>query len=196
MVLADWTYKMLKAMKKELPSERMDEIAETVEGLHYAKEDLYEREELKEQTRQIVVLRLSREWYGVEITNVKEVTRVGKITYLPSSPEYIAGIVNLRGKILSITDLKTMMGLAHEEPTDKARIIAVESGILETGLLVDEVVESIEVPISKIEPPLVTLRAEQSEYIQGQCKVDDKLIALISIERILEKGSVKEESHK
>ncbi len=174
-------------MKKELGSQRLEEIAETVEGIPYSQEDLYEREEQKEQTRQIVVFRLSREWYGVEITKVKEVTRAGKITYLPSSPEYIAGIVNLRGKILSVTDLKTMMGLPHEEPTDKVRIIAVESGMLETGLLVDEVVESIEIPVSKIEPPLVTLRAEEARYVEGQCKMDNKLIALIGVEKILEK---------
>ena len=165
----------------------MDKIEETIEGVAHPKEDLYEREELKEQTRQIIVFRLSREWYGVEITKVKEVVKVGKITYLPSSPEYIAGIVNLRGKILSATDLKTLIGLPHEEPTDKTRIIAVESGMLETGLLVDEVVETIEVPVSKIQPPLVTLPAEEAEYIEGQCKVDNKLIALISIEKILEK---------
>lgn len=178
---------MLKTTKKELPAERMDEIAETVEGMAHPNKDLYEREELKEQTRHIIVFRLSREWYGVEITKVKEVIKVGKITYLPSSPEYIAGIVNLRGKIFSVTDLKTMMGLPHEEPTDKTRIIAVESGMLETGLLVDEVVESIEVPVSKIEPTLVTLPVEEAEYIEGQCKVDNKLIALVSVGRVLEK---------
>jgi purine-binding chemotaxis protein CheW len=59
--------------------------------------------------------------------------------------------------------------------------------MLETGLLVDEVVESIEVPVSKIEPALVTLPAEEADYIEGQCKVDNKLIALISVERVLEK---------
>jgi chemotaxis signal transduction protein len=80
-----------------------------------------------------------------------------------------------------------MIGLPHEEPTDKSRIIAVESGILETGLLVDEVVESIEVPVSEIEAPLVTLRAEGAQYIEGQCKVGDKLIALVNVEKILEK---------
>jgi len=178
---------MFRAIKEELPPERMDETVETVAGMARPKEDLYEREELKEQTQQIIVFRLSREWYGVEIAKVKEVVKVGKITYLPSSPEYIAGIVNLRGKILSVTDLKAMIGLPHEELTDKARIIAVESGMLETGLLVDEVVESIEVPVGKIEPALVTLPAEEAEYIGGQCKVDNKLIALVSVERILEK---------
>jgi len=174
-------------MKRESLTERMDKITEIVEQMAYHEEDLYEREELKEQMRQIVVFRLSREWYGVEITKVKEVIKVGKITYLPSSPDYIAGIVNLRGKILSVTDLKTLLGLPHEDPTDKSRIIAVESGMLETGFLVDEVVESIEVPVSKVEPALLTLPAEQADYIEGQCKVDEKLIALVSVGKILEK---------
>lgn len=178
---------MLATMGKELLPERMNRIAEAAEEMAYPEEDLYERKELKEQTRQIVVFRLHREWYGVEITKVREVTRVGKITYLPSSPGYIAGIVNLRGKILSVTDLKTLMGLPHEDPTDRTRVIAVESGMVETGLLVDEVVESIEVPANKIEPTLLTLPVEQADYIEGQCKVDDRLIALVSVEKVLEK---------
>ncbi len=178
---------MPKKTKKELPSQRMEEIAEAVEDMAHYKEDLYEREELKEETLQLVVFRLAREWYGVEITKVKEVIKAGKITYLPSSPEHIAGIINLRGYILSVTDLKTIFSLTHEEPTAKTRIIAIESGILETGFLVDEVVESIEVPVSKIELALLTIPAEGAKYIEGQCKVDDKLIALVNVEKVLEK---------
>ena len=170
-----------------MPSQRMEEIAEAVEDMAHYKEDLYEREELKEETLQLVVFRLAREWYGVEITKVKEVIKAGKITYLPSSPEHIAGIINLRGYILSVTDLKTIFSLTHEEPTAKTRIIAIESGILETGFLVDEVVESIEVPVSKIELALLTIPAEGAKYIEGQCKVDDKLIALVNVEKVLEK---------
>jgi purine-binding chemotaxis protein CheW len=169
-----------------LASHRTDGIAEVVEGTDFY-EDLYEREEPKEKTLQLVIFRLVREWYGVEITKVKEVIKVGKISYLPSSPEYIAGIVSLRGNILSVTDLKRILNLPHEDLTEKARIIAIESGIVETGFLVDEVVESIEVPVSKIEVPLLTIPAEGAKYIEGQCKVNDKLIALISVERVLEK---------
>ena len=174
-------------MDKERPFQRTEEIAETAEDMAHYQEDLYERKELKEETLHLIVFRLLREWYGVEITEVKEVIRVGKITYLPSSPESIAGIVNLRGNILSVTDLKAMFGLPHEDLTEKARIIAVESGICETGLLVDEVVESIQVPISKIEAPLLTIPAEGATYIKGQCNVGDKLIALVSLEKVLEK---------
>lgn len=165
----------------------MDEIAEAVEDKDLFKEDLYERETPKEEALQLVIFRLNREWYGVEITKVKEVIKVAKITYLPSCPEHIAGIVNLRGYILSVTDLKPFFGLPHEEPTEKTRIIAIESGIFETGFLVDEVVESIEVPVSKIEPVLLILPAERAKYLDGQCKVNDKLIAIVSVEKVLEK---------
>lgn len=175
-------------MKKELLSTTMEEIAKTLETIVHDKEDLYERAAFEEKTLQIIVFRLSREWYGVDIREVKEVIRVSKITYLPSSPEYIAGIVNLRGYILSVTDLKPIFGLPHEELTEKTRVIAVELGTLETGLLVDEVIESIDVPLSKIEPSLLTIASEGAKYIEGQCMVDNRLIALISVQKVLERG--------
>ena len=153
----------------------------------YYPEDMYEKEELKEETRQFVVFRLFREWFGVEISKVKEVIRAGKITYLPSSPKHIAGIVSLRGNILPVADLKTVFGLPHSEPTGKQRIIAVESGTLEMGFWVDEVIESVEVPAKRIEPALVTIPAEESKYIDGQCQVGGKLIALVNVEKIVEK---------
>ena len=159
----------------------------TIEDMADDEDDFYEREELKEETLQFIVFRLAREWYGVAITKVKEIIKVGKVTYLPSSPEHIAGIVSLRGNILSVTDLKAIFRLPYEEPTEKTRIIAVESGILETGLLADEVLESIEVPVSKIEPSLLTLPAEAGRYIEGHCSTGNKLLALLSVEKILEK---------
>jgi purine-binding chemotaxis protein CheW len=174
-------------MKRELPPQEMEEVAETFDDRMPDKDDLYEKETPKEQTLHLVVFRLAREWYGVEITKVKEVVKVGQVTYLPSSPEHIMGIVNLRGNILSVTNLKTIFHLPHEEPTEKTRIIAIESGVLETGLLVDEVVNSIEVPVNKIEPELLTLPVEGGKYIQGQCRVDNKLIALINVEKVFEK---------
>jgi purine-binding chemotaxis protein CheW len=172
--------------------------AEDPEKIALYEEDLYGEEELREETLQLVVFRLAQEWYGVEIIKVKEVIKVKteKITYLPSSPEYIAGIINLRGNILSVTDLKRILGLPQENLTEKTRIVAIESGILETGLLVDEVAASLEVPVSKIELTLSTIAPEVAEYIEGQCKVDDKLIALLNVEKILERKGVDEESNR
>jgi purine-binding chemotaxis protein CheW len=170
-----------------MQSKRTEERIEATEEIAHYEEDLYETEELKEKTVQLVVFRLAQEWYGIEITKLREAMKIDKITYLPSSPTYIAGIVNLRGNILSVTDLKGIFGLSQEDLTDKTRVIAIESGILQTGLLVDEVAEAIEVPISKIEPTLPTVAPGISEYIEGQCKVDDKLIAILNVEKILER---------
>ena len=170
-------------------SEKMDEMPETGVNRVYYKDDFYEREVPREKSLQFIVFRLNREWYGVEITKVKRVIKAGKITYLPSCPEHIAGIVNVRGNILSVTDLKTIFSLPHEELTEKTRIIVIESGALETGFLVDEVVESIEVPVSKIELTLPTLPAEGAKYIKGQCRVDEKVIALVNVEKVFEKGA-------
>ena len=150
-------------------------------------EDPYEREDSPEEGLQLIVFRLDREWYGVEISKVIRVLKAGKITYLPSCPGHIAGIVNFRGSILSVTDLKTIFCLPHAELTEKSRIIVVESEVLETGLLVDEVVETVEVPIRKIEPTLSTLPADGAKYIKGQCGVAEKLVAVLNVEKVLEK---------
>ncbi len=173
--------------KNEKGKEQPEKTAGGAEEIALYEEDLYEKEELKEETLQLVVFRLAREWYGVEITKVKEVIKVENVAHLPSSPDYIAGIVNLRGNILSVTDLKRIFGLPHEELTETTRIVAIEPGIVETGLLVDEISEAIVVPASKIEPPLSTIAPEMVEYIEGQCKVDDKLIALLNLEKVLER---------
>jgi purine-binding chemotaxis protein CheW len=173
--------------KKERESQDSKEIAEAEKGLALYEDDLYGREEPREETLQFIAFRVAREWYGVDITKVKEVIKVDQIAYLPSSPEHIAGIVNLRGNILSVMDLKVILRLHHEEPGEKRKIIAIESGGLETGFLVDEVVEAIEVDASKIEPALLTIPPEGAKYLEGQCRVNDKLIALISVEKVLEK---------
>ena len=150
-------------------------------------DDLYGGEEPREKTLQFIAFRVDQEWYGIDITKVKEVIKVDRIAYLPSSPEHIAGIVNLRGNILSVMDLRVILRLHHEETGERRKIIAIESGGLETGFLVDEIVDSIEVAAGKIEPALLTIPPEGAKYIEGQCRVNDKLIALISVEKVLEK---------
>ena len=96
---------------------------ETGDGARIAldEDDLYGREEPKEESLQFIVFRVAREWYGVDITKVKEVIKTDRITYLPSSPEHIAGIVNLRGNILSVMDLRVILRLDHEGPGERKK---------------------------------------------------------------------------
>lgn len=169
-------------MSLQKTGEKAETVGETADDTH----DLYEREEQREETLQLVVFRLAREWYGVDIKRVREVIKLNKVTYLPSCPDHIAGIVNLRGNILSVTDLKAFLNLPREEPSEKTRIIAVESGVLETGFLVDEAVGSIELPVKMITPVIPTIPAEGARYLEGQCKLDDKFIGILSVEKVLE----------
>ena len=179
---------MFEGRKIESSSEEMENEPIIRGDMAHDEDDLYEREGPKEETVQVIVFRLAGEWYGVEISKVREVIRVDKITRLPSSPEHIAGIISLRGNILSVTDLKTIFHLPDEEPTGKSRIISIEHQAWETGLLVDEVVQSIEVPVGKIEPPLPTLPAVGGRYVKGQCWTGNRLVTILCVEKIFEKG--------
>ncbi|MEK6728072.1 MAG: chemotaxis protein CheW [Candidatus Omnitrophota bacterium] len=149
--------------------------------------DIYERQEPKEETRQFIIFRISSEWYALEIIKVRGITKIDKITYLPSAPGYISGIVNLRGNILSVTDLKTIFGLAQEELTEKSRLIVIEFGPLETGLLVDEVACVADVAVTRIDPTLTTLPPEKAGYIEGEFKLEDRLVGILKVEKILAK---------
>ncbi len=153
-------------------------------------EDEFSGKEVKqEEVSSLIVFRLAKEWYALEILKASEVVKVDKITYLPSSPEHIAGIVDLRWTILSVTDLKKIFGLPAEGLTRKTRIVVVESGLAETGLLVDEVLGVVDVPLDEIDPTLVTIPVDRSGYIDGECKVDDKLIGVLKVEKVLQKGA-------
>ncbi len=148
-------------------------------------EDLYEKKEIKERTVRLVVFRVSNEWYGTEIVKTKEVAKIDRITYLPSSSENVAGIANLRGDIISVTDLKKVFGLPHEDLTEKSRLVVIESGDSETGLLVDEVKRVVEVAAKEIRPALATIPPEKAVYLSGLCSIDNKLVGILNINKIL-----------
>lgn len=164
-----------------------EELKDKPQEISLYEEELYDQNRAKEKTIQLVVFRLAQEWYGVEIYKTKEVIKVDRITHLPSSPAHIAGITNLRGTILSVTDLKRVFGLPAQDLSEKSRLVVIDSGgALETGLLVDEVMEVIEVPLSKVDPTLETIPADRAEYIEGECRVADKFIGILKVGRILE----------
>jgi purine-binding chemotaxis protein CheW len=152
-----------------------------------SEEELYGEKKIEEKRIKIVTFRLEDEWYGVKVTSVKEVMRVPKITYLPSAPDFIAGIVSLRGNISSVTDLRRVFGLKEGRITDISRIVVIESDIFQTGLLVDEAFEVIDVRVSKIEPPLTTLDSSNAQYIEGEYRDRERLIVILNIEELIKR---------
>lgn len=147
--------------------------------------DFYE-DERKPEARKIsfINFRLGKEWYGVEISKVKDVAKVADIAYLPCAPGHICGIMNLRGNILSVTDLKKIFGLSPAPLTKESRILVICSGELETSIVVDAVSKVVDVELNNIDPPLETLESERAEYIVGECKIGDVFFAILNAEKI------------
>lgn len=148
-------------------------------------EDIYQQKDVKEDAASLIVFRLGVEWYGVHLASVKQVIKFGNVTWLPSAPQYIAGIIQLRGSILSVTDLKKIFGFPASAPTRQARLVIIHEDHLETALLVDEVSGIVDIPLQKIDPPLVTIPQDAAEFIEGECRVGKRLFALLNIRRVL-----------
>jgi len=154
-------------------------------------EAFYEEQAPEEEKKQFINFYISNEWYAIDITKIKSTVRVPTLTYLPGAPPHIIGIMNLRGTIVSVTDLKKVFGLPDPALSKKVlgagRIIVIEHGNVETGLLVDKVAGTIEVPVSKIDPPLATLDSKAAEYIEGESEIDGKLLGILKVDTLLQK---------
>ncbi len=145
---------------------------------------------------QLVVFKLGKEEYGVDIAKVQEIVRLQEITHIPQAPPFVEGIVNLRGQIIPIIDLKKRFNLECKEAVEgEKRVIVVNIGGQIIGIVVDNVSEIIRIPKDKVEPPPPIVAGIESEYIDGVGKLDKRLIILLDIEKILtekEKEEIKE----
>ena len=171
--------------KKILLEKEKKEVEPGSEEWIVSEEDHCVKEKIERKKFQLVTFRLGNEWYGVKVSSVKEVIRVPKITYLPSAPNYIAGIVSIRGNILSVTNLRRIFGLKEAAITDISRIVVAESDSFQTGFLADEAFEVIDVPVSKIEPPLTTLESNKAQYIEGEFRDGERLIVILNAEKLI-----------
>lgn len=158
---------------------------ENLEDVTIYEEDFYAGKEAVEESSRILVFRLSQEWHGINVAKIKAIMKIQQITYLPLAPASIAGIINVRGDIMSVTDLRKILGLPDSELTETARLIVVESGLCNSALLVDQIDEIITVPVSQIYPKLETITPQRAEYIEAGCKFGQKLLGILDVERIL-----------
>jgi purine-binding chemotaxis protein CheW len=126
--------------------------------------------------------------YGVEVGQVQEIGLLENISMVPNAPAYVKGVMNLRGKIITIIDVKQKLGFqAIKEVNGSTRILIVGVGSTLTGLLVDEVDEVIRIPASNIEPNPASV-AETSPYVKGIAKIQDRLIVLLDLKMLLGEG--------
>lgn len=135
--------------------------------------------------RQLVVFQLGAEFYGVDIARVHEIIRLQTITRVPRAPAFVEGVINLRGKVIPVVDLRRRFGLESSEHTRASRIVVVEIGDNVVGVIVDGVSEVLRVTGASIEPPSPVVAGIESEYIYGIARLDDRLVILLDLDRVL-----------
>ncbi|MEK6675307.1 MAG: chemotaxis protein CheW [Planctomycetota bacterium] len=134
---------------------------------------------------QIVSFRLANEEYGLDIMGVQEIILMGEITGIPEVPPYIRGLINLRGKVIPIVDLRKRFALQAGEPTEQTRIVVVNTAACTFGIIVDAVNEVLRIDTEQIEPPPTGLLGREQAYIKGLVKMKDKIMILLSTEKML-----------
>lgn len=134
---------------------------------------------------QLVVFKLGREEYGVSILQVQEIKRITEITRVPHSPDYIKGVMNLRGSVLPVIDLKKRLNLPPQDYTDDTRIIIIKVEDVTVGMIVDAVSEVTTIDQSSIEPPQAVVGGIAADYLSGVGKLENRLLILLNADAII-----------
>ncbi len=138
--------------------------------------------------RQLVVFDLAGESYGVNIGTVREIIRMQAVTHVPETPEFVEGVINLRGRVIPVVDLRKRFGLAVTEQTAESRIVVVDITGHDIGVIVDAVTEVLRVPGSAIESASALVTTEDSYYMDGIAKIGARLLILLDLDRVLQLG--------
>lgn len=141
---------------------------------------------------QIVVLDLGGEAYGVEIGRVEEIIRMQAITRVPNGPAFIEGVTNLRGRVIPVLDLRKRFGLPASDATRRSRIVVGELGEHTVGLVVDGVSEVLQLSPGAVEPPSTLVTSADSGFLRGVAKLDERLILLLDLSRILSRSEAED----
>jgi purine-binding chemotaxis protein CheW len=144
--------------------------------------------ERAEREEQLVAFTLGGETYGIDIAAIQEIIRLPEITPIPRTAPDVEGVINLRGKIVPIVDLRARLGLSSVGRTASSRVIVVQVGESTVGLIVDGVTGVLHLPTSSIEPPSELVSAIDENHIRGVGKAGDALIILLNVDTILVRG--------
>jgi purine-binding chemotaxis protein CheW len=134
---------------------------------------------------QLVSFKIGDEEFGVDILKVQEINRMLDVTQVPNAPAYVDGVINLRGKVIPIMDLRSRFGMARRERDKNSRIVVVELNGKIVGFVVDSVNEVLRIPKSVTEPPPALVAGINTEYITAVGKLDDRLLILLDLDKVL-----------
>lgn len=137
-----------------------------------------------EEMLQLVSFRVEDEEFGLEILRVQEIIRVQQLTRVPASPDFIEGVINLRGRVIPVISLRRRFGLPQADADKQTRIVVVEVNGAILGFMVDAVLEVLRLAASTVEPPPRIGRVAR-EYVRGVGKLENRLLILLDIDRLM-----------
>ncbi|MGD8111229.1 chemotaxis protein CheW [Vibrio sp. TRT 21S02] len=143
------------------------------------------KDQSNDEVLQWVTFQLEEETYGINVMQVREVLRYTEIAPVPGAPDYVLGIINLRGNVVTVIDTRSRFGLMEGEITDNTRIIVIESEHQVIGILVDSVAEVVYLRASEIDTTPSVGTDESAKFIQGVSNRDGKLLILVDLNKLL-----------
>jgi purine-binding chemotaxis protein CheW len=138
---------------------------------------------------QMVLFELGNETYGLDIATVHEIIRMQPITKAPKAPEYVEGVINLRGKVIPVIDIGKKFGFEKVERAKNNRIVVVYLQDTTLGIIVDAVTEVVRIPTASIEPVSDIVTTGNSDYLQGIAKLNNKMVILLALDKLLSKDN-------
>lgn len=140
---------------------------------------------MERKERQLVVFNLGKEEYGVDILQVQEIKRLTEITRVPNAPNFVEGVINLRGNVIPVIDLHKRFDLGLAEVTNESRIVIVNIRDITVGIIVDAVSEVITLEKGSLASPPALVAGIEASFIEGIGKLEERLLILLNMDRIL-----------
>lgn len=135
--------------------------------------------------KQVVVFNLGGEAYGVDISTVREIIQMQTITRVPGAPHFVEGLINLRGSVIPVVDLRKRFGFEGVELSKDSRTVVISSKGQDIGVIVDSVAEVLRISSDSIEPPSSMITTANSDFLLGILKLPDRLVILLDADRVL-----------
>lgn len=139
-------------------------------------------------TLQLVTFHIENEIFALHIQNIREINKMVDITRVPNTPHFIRGVINLRGRVIPVVDLRKKLNLPTKENTKDTRIIIIENNNITVGFVVDAVSEVLRIDSSFTEAPPATFAGVESDYISSIAKLEDRLVTLLDLDAVLAKN--------
>ncbi len=168
-------------VKETAPEENLLDFADVVNK----QQEVAEKDKERTPELQIVTFLLDKEEYGITISKAREIIKVPDITRVPQTPKHVRGVTNLRGRVIPVVELRTLLGLQASKLSEHSRIIIIEIHDRSLGILVDMVNQVLKIPISIITKPPEEVVSTQTEFISGVARLDKRLVILLNLDRAL-----------